>query len=57
MEHQGKGNRIGVFRLKAAWVTATVLHDFPEVLKDYGLYDRGGYISAVYDRILVYGTG
>lgn len=39
-EHQGKSNRVGVFRLKATWVTATVLHDFIEVLKDYGLYER-----------------
>jgi phage terminase large subunit len=40
MEHRGKSNRIGVFRLKATWVTATVLHDFLEVLRDYGLYNR-----------------
>jgi phage terminase large subunit len=40
IEHQGKSNRIGVFRLKATWATATVLHDFLEVLRDYGLYDK-----------------
>jgi phage terminase large subunit len=41
MEHQGKRNRIGVFRLKATWVTATVLHDLLEILQNYGLYDKG----------------
>ena len=43
MEHRGKRNRIGVFRKKATWTTATVLHDFLEVLQDYGLYSRASH--------------
>jgi phage terminase large subunit len=39
-EHKGRIRRIIVSRLKATWITATVLNDFLEVLKDYDLYDK-----------------
>jgi phage terminase large subunit len=39
-ENKGKKKRVVVARLKATWVTATVLYDFIQVLKDYGLYDK-----------------
>jgi phage terminase large subunit len=31
--------RVAICRLKATWITATVLYDFLQVLKLYGLYD------------------
>ena len=39
LEHQERTRRVIVSRLKATWITATVLKDFMDVLKDYGLYD------------------
>lgn len=39
LEHQGRTRRVIVSRLKATWITATVLKDFTDVLKDYGLYN------------------
>lgn len=39
LEHQDRTRRVIVSRLKATWITATVLKDFMDVLKDYGLYD------------------
>ena len=39
LEHQDRERRVIVSRLKATWITATVLKDFMDVLKDYGLYD------------------
>ena len=38
LEHQDRTRRVIVSRLKATWITATVLKDFMDVLKDYGLY-------------------
>lgn len=40
LEHQDRERRVIVSRLKATWITATVLKDFMDVLKDYGLYDQ-----------------
>ena len=39
LEHQDRTRRVIVSRLKATWITATVLKDFVDVLKDYGLYN------------------
>lgn len=39
LEHQDRTRRVIVSRLKATWITATVLKDFMDVLKDYGLYN------------------
>ena len=39
-EHQDRVRRVIVSRLKATWITATVLKDFLDVLKDYGLYNK-----------------
>ena len=39
-EHQDRAQRIIISRLKATWITATVLKDFMDVLKDYGLYNK-----------------
>ena len=36
----GKNKRVIVSRLKATWLTATVLKDFLDVLKDYDIYDK-----------------
>lgn len=36
----GRNKRVIVSRLKATWLTATVLKDFIDILKDYGLYDK-----------------
>ena len=38
-EHQDRARRVIVSRHKATWITATVLKDFIDVLKDYGLYN------------------
>ena len=38
-EHTDRERRVIVSRLKATWITATVLKDFLDVLKDYGLYN------------------
>jgi len=38
--NKGKNRRVIVSRLKATWITATVLKDFLDVLKEYGIYDR-----------------
>lgn len=38
-EHQDRAMRVIVSRQKATWITATVLKDFIDVLKDYGLYN------------------
>lgn len=37
---RGTNKRVIVSRLKATWITSTVLKDFLDVLKDYGLYDK-----------------
>jgi phage terminase large subunit len=39
-QHRGRPRRVIVSRLKATWITATVLKDFLDVLREYGLYDR-----------------
>lgn len=39
IEHQDRTRRVIVSRLKATWLTATVLKDFIDVLKDYNLYN------------------
>lgn len=38
--NKGRNKRVIVSRLKATWLTATVLKDFIDILKDYGLYDK-----------------
>lgn len=40
MANQHRSNRVIVCRLKGTWLTATVLKDFIDILRDYGLYDR-----------------
>ena len=40
MEHQDRVRRVIVARLKATWITATVLKDFLDVLKDYGMLQK-----------------
>lgn len=37
--YKGTNKRVIVSRLKATWITATVLKDFLDVLKEYGLYN------------------
>lgn len=39
-QNQDRTRRVIVSRLKATWLTATVLKDFLDILKDYGLYDK-----------------
>ena len=46
-EHQDRVRRVIVSRLKATWITATVLKDFLDVLKDYGLYDKRNHNKSV----------
>ena len=46
-EHQDSVGRVIVARLKATWVTATVLKDFLDVLKDYGLYNKKNHNKSV----------
>jgi phage terminase large subunit len=46
-EHQDRVGRVIVARLKATWVTATVLKDFLDVLKDYGLYNKKNHNKSV----------
>lgn len=40
MEHQDRVRRVIIARLKATWITATVLKDFLDVLKDYAMYSK-----------------
>lgn len=46
-EHQDRVGRVIVARLKATWITATVLKDFLDVLKDYGLYNNKNHNKSV----------
>lgn len=46
-ENQNRVRRVIVARLKATWITATVLKDFLDVLKDYGLYDKRNHNKSV----------
>lgn len=46
-EHQDRMRRVIVARLKATWITATVLKDFIDVLKDYGLYEKKNHNKSV----------
>lgn len=46
-EHQDRVGRVIVARLKATWITATVLKDFLDVLKDYGLYNKKNHNKSV----------
>lgn len=46
-EHRDRTGRVIISRLKATWITATVLKDFLDVLKDYGLYDRKNHNKSV----------
>lgn len=47
MEHQDRVRRVIVARLKATWITATVLKDFLDILKDYGLYNKKDHNKSV----------
>lgn len=38
--NQGKNKRVIVSRLKATWLTGTVVKDFTDILKSYGLYNK-----------------
>jgi phage terminase large subunit len=38
-DNRGKEKRVIVARLKSTWLSATVLKDFIDVLKDYGIYN------------------
>jgi phage terminase large subunit len=38
--HKGRPKRVIVTRQKATWLTGTVLKDFLDILKAYGLYDK-----------------
>lgn len=46
-ENQDRVRRVIVARLKATWITATVLKDFLDVLKDYGLYNKKDHNKSV----------
>lgn len=46
-QNQDRARRVIVSRLKATWLTATVLKDFLDILKDYGLYDKKNYNKSV----------
>lgn len=46
-EYQDRVRRVIISRLKATWITATVLKDFLDVLKDYGLYDKRNHNKSV----------
>lgn len=46
-ERQDRVGRVIVARLKATWITATVLKDFLDVLKDYGLYNKKNHNKSV----------
>jgi phage terminase large subunit len=38
--NQGRNKRVIVSRLKATWLTGTLVKDFIDILRDYGLYDK-----------------
>lgn len=38
-KNRGKSKRVAVCRLKGTWISATVMKDFVDVLKFYGLYE------------------
>ena len=46
-QNQDRARRVIVSRLKATWLTATVLKDFLDILKDYGLYDKKNHNKSV----------
>ena len=45
--HRDRTRRVIVARLKATWITATVLKDFIDILKDYGLYNKKDHNKSV----------
>lgn len=45
--NKGTQKRVIVSRLKATWLTATVLKDFIDILKDYNLYDKRNHNKSV----------
>lgn len=45
--HKGNVRRVIIARLKATWLTATILNDFIEILKDYGLYDKKNHNKSI----------
>jgi len=46
-ENQDKERRVIVSRLKATWITATVLKDFLDILKEYELYDKKNHNKSI----------
>lgn len=46
-KNKGRNKRVIVSRLKATWLTATVVKDFLDILKDYGLYDKKNHNKSV----------
>jgi phage terminase large subunit len=46
-ENRGRTRRVVVSRLKATWITATVLKDFIDVLKEYGLYSAANHNRSI----------
>jgi phage terminase large subunit len=45
--HRGKPKRVIIARKKATWVTATILKDFLDILKQYNLYNRKDHNKSV----------
>lgn len=46
-EHQDRQRRVIISRLKATWLTSTVVKDFMDILKDYGLYNKKDHNKSV----------
>lgn len=45
--NRGRQRRVIIARLKGTWLTATVLKDFIDVLKDYGLYSKSNHNKSI----------
>ena len=45
--NNGRSRRVIVSRLKGTWLTATVIKDFIDILKDYGLYNKKNHNKSV----------
>lgn len=45
--NKGTNRRVIVSRLKATWISGTVLKDFIDILKDYGLYDKKNHNKSI----------
>lgn len=45
--NKGRNKRVIVSRLKATWLTGTLVKDFIDILKDYGLYDKKNHNKSI----------